>query len=278
MKEFFEFRIPESRARQHLPPEVGRSKGIARSVEVTPTEPLFERIGRAERTLRAQGKAFFTAWIAHRRYSSEEIAAAELLRVSARKTFEPAGEECGTRYDDARGCPVCGGGAPQVSPLYLEGLRIPDGQDWCSTIAGEIVVSQRLVEVAKEARLQGAVFEPVRLVDRDGRSSRTHCQVIIDAGRAVDLHESTLVGENPFDEESEGACARGDVVGMSLISEARVRRRSYAGDDLVQTNELVGVRSGLLRPRPVVFLSPKAWATFGKASLRGFSVEVADLR
>lgn len=42
--------------------------------------------------------------------------------------------------------------------------------------------------------------------------------------------------------------------------------------DAMQTKEMVGVRRGLLRPRPLLLLSPRAWRALEDAKLRGFVV------
>ena len=58
--------------------------------------------------------------------------------------FEPAGEECGTKYDEAFACAQCSSGAKQVTDLFLDCRRIPKKKDAAVTFAGEIVVSRVL--------------------------------------------------------------------------------------------------------------------------------------
>jgi hypothetical protein len=47
------------------------------------------------------------------------LSSAQLFQLKINKVFEPAGEECGTEYNEGTACPFCGTGADQVSPLFL---------------------------------------------------------------------------------------------------------------------------------------------------------------
>ena len=203
-----------------------------------------------------------------------ELAGADLFKGAPEKVFEPAGEECGTGYDESRSCPVCGGGAPQTTPLFLERRRIPRGLDFAETIAGEMVVSRSVVELFQQSDLRGASFDPVRLAGEGGEPSGDYYQLRI-VGVRAELDPKTSVGDDPFDEARGGRCPRGDIAGLNLLSEVSIRRETYSGADLVATREFVGVRRGLLRPRPILLLSPKAWCAVEGARLLGLSTEVA---
>jgi hypothetical protein len=276
MREMIEFRVPECYAAKHLPDEAGTKLGIVRKLELCPEDPLFAQIGQRDREYQADGRAFFTAWIPHRKYSSRELAQAEMLKVSPKTVFEPAGEECGTRYDDAQACPICGGGAPQITPLFLNGRRLPRGMDYAETIAGEVVISRRFADLFRAECLSGATFEPVRLINEHGAPSKEHYQLSV-TGARVHLDDMTRVGNDPFDNDNGGRCQRGDLVGLNLLSEVRVRRSTYKGDDVAETNELIGIRRGLLRPRPVLLFSARAWKAIDAAKLKGFVIEAAHL-
>lgn len=47
--------------------------------------------------------------------------------------------------------------------------------------------------------------------------------------------------------------------------------------DVMVTKQMIGVRRGLLRPRPMLLLSPRAWRAIEDAKLKGLAVEVAHL-
>jgi hypothetical protein len=278
MQETIELRVPEDLAERYLPSDAGRRIGIARRLDLGRDDPLLETIKEIDRHLRKKGEgALFTAWDVVRRYSPRELEEAELLHVRPKKTFEPAGEECGTKYDDARACQECGAGAPQITPLLLDGRQIPATVDFARTIADEIVVSSRVVDLFDQESLTGAEFDPVRLTDRRAAKSRRHYQFRI-ASSPIDLDlSSTRVGEDPFDEETYGRCCRGDLVGLNLLSEVTVRKGSIANADAMVTKQMIGVRRGLLRPRPILLVSPKAWRAIIGRKLKGLTVEVAHV-
>jgi hypothetical protein len=94
---------------------------------------------------------------------------------------------------------------------------------------------------------------------------------------AVELSPLTRAGEDPFDENSTGRCSRGHVAGLNLLSEVTVTRASLPEADVMETTQMIGVRRGLLRPRPVLLLSSKAWKAFEAAKIKGATVEVARL-
>jgi hypothetical protein len=276
VRERIEFRIPESLAERYLPADCGRRIGIARSLHLTPGDAVLLEVKRIEQRLRARG-GFFTAWEIQRRYSRRELESAELLHVYPRSVFEPAGEDCGTEYDDSKACAHCGAGAVQTTALFLDGRRIPRGADFSRTIADEIVVSARVVGLFEEHGLTGARFDPVRLANRGGKESEDHFQLRV-VGRPVELDPSTRAGDNLFDEFEGGRCQRGDLVGLNLLSEVAVQRATVRAADVLVTRQMVGVRRGLLKPQPILLCSPRAWRVVDTSKLRGLVVEVAHLR
>ena len=156
MRETIEFRIPEEDAAEYLPPGTGELIGYGvRKLIVNAGDLLFFEIGRLHRAFRSQGKYLFSGREYHRHYSRRELDEAELFHVSPGRVFEPAGEECGTEYDESTACPECGAGATQVSELRLDLRKVPHRTDFAETIAGEQIVSQRLAECLIDARLQG---------------------------------------------------------------------------------------------------------------------------
>lgn len=274
MKEAIEFRIPEPLAEKHLPWDIGERIRAVRRVTVDIDDPLLARIGEIDRELRSVGRAFFTAWIPKREYSQRELGAAKAFKFTATKLFEPAGEECGTVYDDDMACPICGSGAPQITPLHLNGARIPADVDIAETIAGELVVSLRVAELFQEHLISGVRFGPIQYLKNSGSARSAYFQLIAE-GPAVDLDGATRAGADPFDGQNEGRCPLGDLVGLNLLSEISFSASTHSERDVVETKQLLGARRGLLRPRPVLVFSAKAWRHIVNARLRGFRFEVA---
>lgn len=296
MREEIELRIPEENAQGRLPDDAGeRLDETLRRIRVATTDPLVEHLRRLDREFRARGEVFALSWNIQRRYSRRELEEAELLHVWPKKVFEPAGEECGTVYDETAACDhvfepesevdvcgirdripasTCGAGGRQVTPLHLDIRRIPRKMDFAQTIAGEVVVSKRVREVFKG--LVGAEFDPVRQANAGGTPSPEYFQLNV-IGAPVELAAATRAGGHLFDETGYGRCPWGHVVGLNLLSEVHVQQRSLGAADVMVTKQLVGVRRGLLRPRPILLFSPRVWRAIEEAKLKGLVVEVAHI-
>lgn len=149
MRETIEFRLFERTARELLPPDLGApivtrysaavGGPFVRRVELPSGDPMLDRIAELHLDGRARGRPLIASWDIHRRYSPAELEAAEILLLWFHATFEPAGEECGTAYDESAACPVCLAGRRQAGPLRLELRSIPK-KDLARTIADEHVV------------------------------------------------------------------------------------------------------------------------------------------
>ncbi len=270
MREVFEFRVPEDDAARRLPPGVGVRRGGARKLSTTRHEPLFEQLRTIEASFRRRNSSFFTAWTVRRTYAAGEIESTELFRLSCKRIFEPAGEECGTRYDDNAACPRCGGNAQQMSVLRLDHRRIPR-LDFAETIAGELVVSARAATVFERERFSGIDIRPVEL--NDGVRSDRWFQLGI-VGSKLELASPTQFGSDPFDVNEYGRTDCGHVRGLNLLTEVTVKR-PRSRRDVMATAQLVGVRRGLLRPQHVVVLSWRVWKAIRDEKLAGLNLELA---
>jgi hypothetical protein len=162
MKEYVEFRIPEKHASRFLEPYAGKRLGDSvRALEITVADPRYEWIGNLQRELRKEEEFFFLGWEIKRHYSRKELESAELFGLEITAVFEPAGEQCGTVYDDSTVCPLCGAGRTQVSDLILDLRKAPKNKDIARTIADEWIVSQRLAELLIDTKMTGFELRPV---------------------------------------------------------------------------------------------------------------------
>src|SRR5438045_1245767 len=96
MHAVLELRIPEERARDVLSPDEGMHLGIhstIRKIKIALDSP---------RALELDALAM--GWTITRTYTAEELDAANVLHLVITSTFEPAGEECGTTYDESVAC------------------------------------------------------------------------------------------------------------------------------------------------------------------------------
>lgn len=105
MRESIEFRIPEEHASRWLKNQDGVSLGgSVRKLVIEKSDPRMQIICEADRALKRQGRSFFTAWKQRRTYTTAELEAATRFRLKITAIFEPAGEVCGTKYDETAAC------------------------------------------------------------------------------------------------------------------------------------------------------------------------------
>jgi hypothetical protein len=163
MIETCELRVLEEFANLLFASDEGKRLGTSiRCVKLRTDDPKFTEVRRISENLKLEGKYFFHGWHLSRKYSQSEIRAARLFQLIPTAFFEPDGEQCGTIYDDASACPACCAGAPQTSDLRLDFRKIPRNKDIATTIANEIVVSQRLAQLLMDAGISGFSARPAR--------------------------------------------------------------------------------------------------------------------
>lgn len=279
MKETCEFRVEESFANRLFQPSEGRRLGDSvRQVEISTSDPRFEQIGVLQAQLRKDVREpFFYGWEIKRKYTKREMDAAPLLRLRIVRAFEPAGEECGTVYDESKACPACGSGAEQVGSLVLRRSSIPRSADICRTIGGEVVVSSRLAEVFTSRGITGAQFLPIRFNRSSKAMGGDDWMQMRVTNATTQLAPQTVFGVDPFDHDMKGAfrCSAGDLVGLNVLSEVYVHPNAVGGQDLALTSQFIGIRRGLLRPERIVLGSQALRRAVMEAKLRGFAFEIA---
>ncbi|MDB6018185.1 MAG: hypothetical protein JWR19_2674 [Pedosphaera sp.] len=287
MKEVYEFRVQEKYASRLFEPSAGEKLGwtkqfgdkfvTVRKIELSADDPKFRRVGELNALLQKNRDDFFFAgWNINRCYTASDIAQARLFLLCRIATFEPAGEECGTQYDESAACSSCKSKAKQVSPLFLDWKRIPKSKDIARTIAGEVVVSKRMVELFERHSITGAKFGPVCHRPTTSAESKEWFQLLVKPGYA-EVAAPTKMGINPFDEDVTGQyrCSHGDLIGLARLSEVSISRSSYNGSDIIASRQFMGTRRGLLRPERFLLVSPKLRQLIKKEKLTGCEFEVA---
>jgi hypothetical protein len=277
MQEYLDLRIDERKASAYLPEDIGEKIGyLVRKVVLKTSDPWVQRIGNIDKEKRKAGKCFFTGWSIKRKYTKTELNNANLFALVIKQWFEPEGEECGTKYDDTKGCPHCLAGAVRITPLRLNGRSLPKKGEIAKTIADELIVSRRFVELFKSERLVGAEFEPVQLSDKKNADSTEWFVPKIVATKPV-IVPPTRFGEDPFDDIEYGKCPLGDTLGLNRLSEAWVDQSTYDGADLAETQQYVGHREGVLRPAPILLISSRLWRLLEEHGLKKYDVEVCHV-
>ena len=231
-------------------------------VRVRSNSPEFEEIRQFIRALRTQGaEASYKLPIGSclRKYTEQELRQAEMLRLRIHSHFEPCGEECGTIYETL--CNHCNWGR-QLSDLALDLRRVPQHKDIHDTIAlVEWVVSSKFVQLFIENCLTGAEWYQLKITGKIGR-----------------LAEMTKLGRDPFSDSTVAwRCPLGHSVVAQLLSETYLHRDDWDKSDIAVTSDLFGQGRNLVRPRPLIIISPRLFRLMDNAGLKGFSCEVAHL-
>lgn len=283
MKAYVEFRIPETYAKEFLPPNLGKNlRDFVRRVRVPGNSETYERIGEIYKFIRLRDQDyFFLGWDIQRNYSERELESAELLLLKISKTFEPAGLECGTKYDNQRACEICGSGIQQVSELILDLNTIPKNVDVARTISNEIVISSKMAGILADNGVTGYEIGPVhhKVVRSraDNDPQKIWHQLVVNP--SVNVDPITKTGNDPFDNDKEDnyRCKNGHTIGLNILSELSIYRDSWDGSDIVATRQLLGVNRGLLRTYPLLLISQRLYGLMKQAACKGFTVEVVNL-
>ena len=289
MEELIELRVREKHANLVFCEDEGERLGCGitavRKVRIRSDDPRIPQIMKLQDELPSEHDFFFGGAGFIRKYSAAELRAAEILNVGLSGLFEPAGQDCGTIYDDGSACAICGAGAPQVSELFLKLGSLPKSKDCAVSIAlVEQVVSQRFFDLVQENGITGVQLPQVRprltLRSRSRESAAAAAkkwyQFVINSA-PVDIVPPTRFGRIPF-WELQPECPLGHFTGLWPLTEATVDRTSWDGSDIFRSKQLFGVRGGVLRPFPYFFVTQRAYRLIVKSRLRGFKFHVAHLR
>jgi hypothetical protein len=282
MKEFCELRVLDEHAHLLFSASEGKilGSGTVRRIVLDTADPRYQEIDRVDREIRRLKDSFFFAgWDLERTYTKKEMDAADMFHLRSFWTFEPAGEECGTEYDDASACPLCHSGARQTTPLFMPLGSIPKSKDFCRTIGGEIILSRKAVKCFDAANVTGAKFVPLRSKTKPHAESPDWFQLNVLNSQAA-IIPPTCTGNKPFDydEQNEHRCERGDLIGLNLLSEVTISAASSGTADFQCSRQFLGLRRGLLRPERVILVSQKVRKIIETHKLKGCRLEVAYLQ
>jgi hypothetical protein len=279
MKEIVEFRIAGEFASLLFSENEGvkLANGLVRKIEIETSDPRYQEIGRLQRELKAShGKPFYYGENVKRTYTASEIKSAELFKLSPTKFIEPAGEECGTKYDEGSACPLCGSGASIDGPFYFNTKKIPKGTDLVSTIASELFISKRALDLFKSCHISGYNADPI--FDSPHSSVESENWFLLRPETSdISIISPTKIGVDLFglyQNDPNSPCPQGDLLGLNLLSTVTIQNKSSEKTDILATKEFIGTRRGLLRPRPIILVSPKFHNIF-KQELKGADFEVA---
>ncbi len=103
-------------------------------------------------------------------------------------------------------------------------------------------------------------------------------QLVVTAN-PVPMVAPTLAGIDPFNDDADGEyrCPLGHVLGLNLLSEISVARDSWDESNVACTSNMVGVRRGVLVPRPMLLISPRFYRLLRDEKIKGYNCDVAYL-
>lgn len=293
MRENVEFRIFQDHYDLLSKPNGAIYNGAAYVIKVFTDDPLYQEIGRLDKFVREKyNRPFYGYSEIRRQYTQAELESALLFRVLIKPAFEPVGESCGTVYDESVACEICGANRKQIGPLKLKSGSIPK-KDIARTIAGEVVVSEKFVNLYKKYGLKGASFNHVLF--QKATSNYYQLTTFVE----VNLSEKIVVGRNPFNlstEPSEAGeftipggyviktervvfkCPKGHLVGPRLLSEAFIINTHLIEEfDFMASKEKIGGKQGVLYPETIYMCSPLFRKIIIREKLTGFDFEVANI-
>jgi hypothetical protein len=277
MRELLELRLSGAKAALHVPGYANKGLDPLDTVrlQLDTHDPLVEQLRVVEAEYRARGTTLFTMCEVSNRYTPRELQAAERLKVEFWPFFMPSGEECGTRYDEARACPLCGAGAPQLGELRLNVGRIPKSRDLAVTPGAEFVVSARLVKAMRAHRMTGFQLRPV--LSKGGRPTDAWHQLLIPSATVKATPPTLFGGSYLTPEPDEARCPQGHVLGRRLLSPLHVARSSLEPLDWQALKGLLGSRQGLFRPYPLFIISQRLYRLLKELKVRNLNEEVAHV-
>ncbi len=283
MEELIELRVSEKHANLVFRDDEGQllGSGITRKVVIRSDDPRIPKIVELQEELRTHHETLFGGAGFIRKYSAAELNSAEILNMGISRLFEPAGVDCGTVYDDAAACQVCGAGAPQVSELFLKLGSIPKSKDCAGSIAMvEDVVSQRFFDLVQENAVTGVKLPEVRprpthrSRSRESAAAARKWYQFVVTSAPVDIVPPTRFGRIPFWELGP-ECPLGHYTGLWPLTEVTVDRAGWDGSDIFRSKQLFGVRGRILRPFPFVLITQRVYRLIVKSGMRGFKFHVA---
>jgi hypothetical protein len=274
MREYLELRIPEQVAKRVLLPDEGKLLGkTVRQLSLPLESARLQELRVAFDRERARGEEHpYFFWNVRREYDQQELDSAQFFEMFVERTFEPAGEECGTVYDEAPACPFCRAGRKLLSPLRLRTSMLGVNVGIAKTISmDEWLISEDL----KNALLGIPDFDPAALPAAESRDGDSRPWWQLRPTSVAEVSELTRFGIDPFDNQADdpARCPLGHVWGFRRKSQV-VLELGPSGPVSV-SNVAVGLAQGVARPSPMLIVTREAYRAIHELDPEGASFEPA---
>ena len=210
-----------------------------------------------------------------REYKRSELTSAKLFKMRISATFEPTGEELGTKY--LYKCNICKAGRTVKGNLILDLTKIPKASDIAKTIANdEWVVSERLASEMKKNRITGMELKPAQHYSK--REPKTKWYHLMITNR-VKVSNKTSYGDafKPDIKMEDIISPCGHTIGGWPFSELFVEGKTWNGSDLAITDLYFGGHANLIYPSPAILISQRFYTLLKELKIRGYKVEIAHL-
>lgn len=208
-------------------------------------------------------------------YTKEEIDNADVLTLSIDATFEPTGEELGTKYTFP--CPECRIRKKLDEPLKINISKIPKKADIAKTIASdEWLVNQKVIDALVSSKFTGFTFESVKSVSRN-QSNVNWYQITINSTVMVSLQTRFGNFFKPNLDVKSIMSSCGHEIKHLAYSELYLDKSTWDGSDFCVTNYYFGGQAGVVYPFQYIVISKNAYDCLVRNKIKGFSVEIAHL-
>lgn len=291
MKELIELRINYDFASVLFNENEGKAIGTSvKVIQVDFDEPRLKLIPEISREIKNKyNRGFVLSWKIIRKYSKKECEDADLFHIIIQRVFDSSSDDLNTHYDLSKVCSNCGAGRELVGNLKLHSKVLPN-IDISKSISGEIIVSKKFVELVNENSIRGLKF--LNIETEKGYSNFKHLR----AESILPISNRTIAGIDPFDSSESASsvtvsmsdkhlfemneevyrCPKGHTIGLNLLSEPYVVfDKTQITQDFFESDKLVGVNRGSLKPEPIIFCSKKLKDLILFHNLKGFKFEIA---
>lgn len=208
-------------------------------------------------------------------YTPNEIASSELLKMIITSSFEPTGEECGTKY--CYPCSICRGNRVVDGQFNIRLNAALKNKDIIRTIAeDEILVSEKLVEIMTKNNITGAEFLPVSNISKGAKGNKWFYLNIISN---VIASKSNVIGDafRTIDDVNDISTPCGHVIKHLVYSELVIDKKSWDNSDIARTTILFGGHKHLIYPFPYIVVSNKLYTILNVNNIKGANFERAIL-
>jgi hypothetical protein len=183
--------------------------------------------------------------------------------------FQPVLHRLNSRVDEPMELERTAAGREIVQAAAGAGVQLHSAKFYCWLNRKE---QREMLDAA-----QNQFLELLQKTDTRRVSPLPHWYQLRVVSKPMKIARTTKTGIDPFDWDIAGKyrCPYGHTIGFTLLSELYVERNSWDGCDIAYTSQLVGSKGGLIRPRPLILISPRLREILIQEEVKGLDIEIA---